>query len=434
MIFTTEPLISISRTKDSDAKPSRSGMLITDLEKKPEMSDLRGKLEDPTGTLLLQGLGFEGENLGVLCVRQTGGTGKHSMGQEALHFVGAYSSLISLSVYEIVRAERKQQTRTKNTSKGFQSIVTDNKDMIKLLNLSERVARSNANVLLQGETGTGKGLIAYAIHLLSDRRDRKFIHVNCAALPEQLLESELFGHVRGAFTGAFAEKEGLLLEADVGTIFLDEIGKTSLAMQGKLLQYLDTCKVRKVGSNEMLSVDVRVVCASKVNLLQLCEDGRFLEDFFYRINDFPLTVPPLRDRPEDITLLMHYYVEKTSREMNKDIVGVTDEFLEKLLKYRWPGNVRELDKIVKRAIILADDGDSLSLEHLAPEVADYRESPSETDVEEEQMTLRQRIEKIEQTEILESLRRHEWNKSRTAIHLGISYPNLLSKIKRYNIQ
>jgi transcriptional regulator with GAF, ATPase, and Fis domain len=414
--------------------PERSGLLVTDLEHRPDMAGLRDRLEDTSGTMLLQGLGFEGENLGVLCVRQSGDRGNHPMGQEALHFVGAYSSLISLSVYEIVRSERKQQTRTRDTSKGFQNIVTDNKDMIKLLNLSERVAHSNATVLLQGETGTGKGLIAYAIHLLSDRRDSKFIHVNCAALPEQLLESELFGHARGAFTGAFADKEGLLMEADGGTIFLDEIGKTSLAMQGKLLQFLDTCKVRKVGSNDMLPVDVRVVCASKANLLQLCDEGRFLEDFFYRINDFPLTVPPLRDRPEDIKLLMHHYVEKLSREMNKEINGVTDEFLEKLLDYRWPGNVRELDKVVKRAIILADDGDNLGLEHLAPEVADYREPAREVEEEEEPLTLKQRIEAIEQSEILEALKRHEWNKSRAAIHLGISYPNLLSKIKRYNIQ
>lgn len=421
---------------DKSGKPARSGILVTDLENKPEVAALRGKLENPTGALLIQGLGFEGESLGVLVVRQIFDPAKPPMGQEALNFVGAYSSLISLSVYEIVRSERRDQTRAKNASKGFQSIVTDNKEMIKLLNLSERVAHSDATVLLQGETGTGKGLIAYAIHLLSDRRDRKFIHVNCAALPEQLLESELFGHVRGAFTGAFADKEGLLREADGGTIFLDEIGKTSLAMQGKLLQFLDTNKVRKVGSNDMIPVDVRVVCASKGNLLQLCDEGRFLEDFFYRINDFPLTIPPLRDRPEDVTLLMHHYVEKISREMGKEINGVTDEFLEKLKDYRWPGNVRELEKVIKRAIILADDGEKLSLEHLAPEVMETSwELDRESDEkEEEPLTLKERIERIEQNEILEALRRHEWNKSQAAIHLGISYPNLLSKIKRYNIQ
>ena len=215
-------------------------------------------------------------------------------------------------------------------------------------------------------------------------------------------------------------------------MFLDEIGKTSLAMQGKLLQFLDSSEVRKVGSNELTSVDVRVVCASKANLLQMCEEGRFLEDFFYRINDFPLTIPPLRDRAEDIVLLMDHYLDKLSREMDREIAGVTDEFVGALKVYAWPGNVRELEKIVKRAIILADDGDLLGLEHLAPEV--LRVPEPEPEPEDETATLRERIERIEYTEILNALRRHEGNKSQAAIQLGISYPNLLSKIKRYNIQ
>ena len=343
------------------------GLLITDLENNPEAEQLRGRLSKPAGTLLVQSLGFESEDLGVLCVHRTAGEARNPMGQDGLNFVAAYASLISLSIYEIVRSEQRGRIKPSSSGKGFQRIVTDNEEMIKLLNLSERVAHSDATVLLQGETGTGKGLIAYAVHLLSERRDREFMHVNCAAMPEQLLESELFGHVRGSFTGAFADKQGLLHRANGGTIFLDEIGKTSLAMQGKLLQFLDTSKVRKVGSNELELVDVRVICASKVNLLQLCNEGRFLEDLFYRINDFPLTVPPLRDRVGDVVLLMYHYLDKLSREMGKEINGVTDEFVEKLKAYRWPGNVRELEKVVKRAIILADDGDTLSAVHLPPD-------------------------------------------------------------------
>jgi transcriptional regulator with PAS, ATPase and Fis domain len=268
--------------------------------------------------------------------------------------------------------------------------------------------------------------------LLSERRDRAFVHVNCAALPEQLLESELFGHVRGAFTNAYFDKDGLLIEANGGTIFLDEIGKTSMAMQGKLLQFLDSGKVRKVGANDFMQVDVRVVCASKSNLLKLVEEGRFLEDFFYRINDFPLTVPPLRERPEDIPLLLHHYLEKISREMSKSIDGTTAAFLTKLVEYHWPGNVRELEKVVKRAIILADDEETLDIRHLAPEV--LRGPEQDAQARRDESTLRERIEQIEQAMILEALRRHAGNKSQVAIHLGISYPNLLSKIKRYNIQ
>ncbi|HEU4930083.1 MAG TPA: sigma 54-interacting transcriptional regulator [Candidatus Krumholzibacteria bacterium] len=410
----------------------RGPVVVNDMDKVPALAELKSRMA--AGPLLVQDLGFDRESLGVMCVVKSADPARGPIGQEDLHFVAAYSSLISLSVYELVRSERKGRAARPRpaASKGFESIVTDNKEMIHLLNLAERVAHSDATVLLQGETGTGKGLIAYAVHLLSERRDRAFVHVNCAALPEQLLESELFGHVRGAFTNAYFDKDGLLIEANGGTIFLDEIGKTSMAMQGKLLQFLDTGKVRKVGSNEFMGVNVRVVCASKSNLLKMVEEGRFLEDFFYRINDFPLTVPPLRERPEDIPLLVHHYVNKLSREMSKTIDGTTPEFMRKLVDYHWPGNVRELEKVIKRAIILADEGDSLAIQHVAPEV--LRTAPEVEPLSKSEETLRERIEQIEHAMILEAMRRHAGNKSQVAVHLGISYPNLLSKIKRYNIQ
>jgi transcriptional regulator with PAS, ATPase and Fis domain len=221
-----------------------------------------------------------------------------------------------------------------------------------------------------------------------------------------------------------------LIEANGGTIFLDEIGKTSMAMQGKLLQFLDSGKVRKVGSNDLMAVDVRVVCASKSNLLKMVDEGRFLEDFFYRINDFPLTVPPLRERKEDIPLLMNHYIDKLARDLGRAVEGATPEFLERLCEYYWPGNVRELEKVIKRALILAEDGDLLDIRHLAPEVMRGAE-PTETARE---ATLRERIEKIEHAMILDAMRRLDGNKSQVAVQLGISYPNLLSKIKRYNIQ
>ncbi len=412
---------------------SRGPVVVTDFDKDPSLAELRGRMASP-GPLLIQDLGFDREGLGIMCVVKSADSARGPLGQDDLHFVAAYSNLISLSVYELVRSERKGRTARPrpSTGKGFESIVTDNKDMIHLLNLAERVAHSDATVLLQGETGTGKGLIAYAVHLLSERRDRPYVHVNCAALPEQLLESELFGHVSGAFTNAYFDKDGLLMEANGGTIFLDEIGKTSMAMQGKLLQVLDSGKVRRVGSNDFMTVNVRVVCASKSNLLKSVEEGRFLEDFFYRINDFPLTVPPLRERPEDIPLLVHHYVGKIAREMSKAIDGTTAEFMQNLVEYYWPGNVRELEKVIKRAIILADDGEALAGRHVAPEV--LRGAPEVESSSKNEETLRERIEQIEQAMILEAMRRHSGNKSQVAVHLGISYPNLLSKIKRYNIQ
>ena len=412
---------------------TRGPLVMSEIENNPSLADLCSRLALPSGTMLFQDLGFDEERLGLMCVHKTSESSRATVSQDELHFVAAYSSLISLSVYELVRTEKKGKAArpARSAGRGFESILTENRDMIQLLNLAERVAHSDATVLLQGETGTGKGLIAYAIHLLSERRDRSFVHVNCAALPEQLLESELFGHVRGAFTNAYFDKDGLLIEANGGTIFLDEIGKTSMAMQGKLLQFLDSGKVRKVGSNDLMSVDVRVVCASKSNLLKMVDEGRFLEDFFYRINDFPLTVPPLRERREDIPLLMNHYIDKLARDLGRAVDGATPAFLDRLSEYYWPGNVRELEKVIKRAIILAEDGDLLDLRHLAPEVM---RSIEPADPVSREATLRERIEQIEQAMILEAMRRLDGNKSQVAMHLGISYPNLLSKIKRYNIQ
>ncbi len=408
------------------------GLLITDYERNPALSKLGSRLNIKLGTLVFQTLGFEAENLGLLCVHHEKSPGIAPIGQEALHFIAAYSSLLSLSVFELIRNERRDVLKPKHAAKGFESIVTENKAMLGLLNLAERVAHSNATVLLQGETGTGKGLIAYAIHLLSDRRDKRFIHVNCAALPETLLESELFGHVRGAFTGAFADKDGLLRQAHGGTVFLDEIGKTSLAMQGKLLQFLDTGKVRKVGSNDLVSVDVRVICASKADLLRLCDEGRFLEDFYYRINDFPLTIPPLRERREDIPLLVYHYVNRLSSEMEKAVGGVSPRVLERLKAYYWPGNVRELEKVVKRAMILADEGESIETQHLPPEVLNMSVPPRSSG--DRSIPLRKRIEQVEREAIIDALKRNGWNKSRAAAELGLSYPSLLSKIRRFRIQ
>jgi len=409
---------------------TRGPVVVADVEREPGLAPMRARA-GIAGMLLVQELAFDGESRGMVAILKS--ATRAPIGQDALHLVAAFARAIALSLRAILNVEQRSRVVARSGDNCFQNIVTDNPGMIHLLQLAERAARYDATVLLQGETGTGKGLIADAIHRLSERRDRPFVHVNCAALPEHLLESELFGHVRGAFTNAYFDKDGLLIEANGGTIFLDEIGKTSTAMQGKLLQFFDSRKVRKVGSNEHIGVDVRVVCASKTNLLKMVEEGRFLEDFFYRINDFPLTVPSLRERPEDIPLLVHHYVSKLARDMAKTIDGTTPEFMRALFDYHWPGNVRELEKVLKRAIILANDGDRLDVGHLAPEVLHGAE-PEAVSARESVATLRARIEQIEQSMISEALRRRAGNKSQVAVELGISYPSLLSKIKRYSIQ
>jgi transcriptional regulator with PAS, ATPase and Fis domain len=300
--------------------------------------------------------------------------------------------------------------------------------MLRILNLAEKVARSDSSVLLMGETGTGKGLVAQAIHRLSPRRERKFVHVNCAALPETILESELFGHVKGSFTGAICDKKGLLAEADGGTIFLDEIGKTSLVLQGKLLQFLDTRKVRPVGSNEMIPVNVRIIFASKTDLLTMCRNGEMLEDFYYRINDFPITIPPLRERVEDIHLLAEYFLKVFTEGMKKHVRGFSEEALSLLAGYEWPGNVRELEKIVKRAVILSDEDGVVT-----PAVINFDEIDSGGAANIHRATLPARVKDLEKRIISESLIRNGWNRSLAATELGISYPTLLKRIRDLSI-
>jgi formate hydrogenlyase transcriptional activator len=334
---------------------TRSPLVMSEIENNAALADLRGRLALPSGTLLFQDLGFDQERLGLMCVHKTSESSRTTVSQDDLHFVAAYSSLISLSVYELVRTEKKGKAArpARSAGRGFESIVTENRDMIHLLNLAERVAHSDATVLLQGETGTGKGLIAYAIHLLSERRDRPFVHVNCAALPEQLLESELFGHVRGAFTNAYFDKNGLLIEANGGTIFLDEIGELNLETQVKLLRVLQEQEFEPVGSSRTLSVDVRVIASTNRNLREAVEAGRFRADLFYRLNVFPIEIPPLRERRSDIPKLVAFSLSRLSKRFGKKIEGVSRESMEHILDYPWPGNIRELQNVIERAVIVS---------------------------------------------------------------------------------
>ena len=235
---------------------------------------------------------------------------------------------------------------------GAGSIVGTSPVMLKTLELVRQVAPSTATVLIQGESGTGKELIADAIHHGSPRRDRAFIKVNCAALPEQLLESELFGHERGAFTGALARKEGRFELADGGTLFLDEIGDISPAMQGKLLRVLQSGEIERVGGTRTLKVDVRIVAATNRDLAALVRERRFREDLYYRLNVITIQLPPLRDRREDIPLLAHHFLRRYSAKNAKSLGGFTEEAMDLLQTYAWPGNVRELENVIERAVVL----------------------------------------------------------------------------------
>ena len=412
-----------------DDKDAAGSELLTDVLHDKRTAPIRDVLPAHEGPLYFHPLCRGTEPFGLLFFQSDAGAGTPPRLGQVPDVVATYAGFIDFLVQgcilETGPAPKEQAARRAD---DFRHVITRNERMLKILNLAEKVARSDSSVLLMGETGTGKGLVAQAIHKLSPRRDRKFVHVNCAALPETILESELFGHVKGSFTGAICDKKGLLAEADGGTIFLDEIGKTSLVLQGKLLQFLDTRKVRPVGSNEMIPVNVRIVFASKSDLLTRCRSGEMLEDFYYRINDFPITIPPLRERVEDIHLLAEYFLKVFAEEMKKRVCGFSEEALFLMAGYEWPGNVRELEKIVKRAIILSDE-DSV----VTPAVINFDEADGAGAANIHRLSMPDRIKDLEKRIISESLIRNGWNRSIAATELGISYPTLLKKIRDFRI-
>jgi formate hydrogenlyase transcriptional activator len=236
---------------------------------------------------------------------------------------------------------------------NFEEIIGDSPSLRRTLSQVELAAPAGTTVLILGETGTGKELIARAIHNLSPRRERTFVKVNCAAIPAGLLESEMFGHERGAFTGALTQKIGRFEFADKGTLFLDEVGDLPLELQPKLLRVLQEQEFERLGSNRLLRVDVRVVAATNGDLAQLVEEKRFRSDLYYRLNVFPIVLPPLRDRPEDVHLLVRYFVQKISRRQNKTVEYVPSDVMDALVNYSWPGNVRELENLLERAVLLS---------------------------------------------------------------------------------
>mgnify|MGYP001603450453 CR=1 FL=1 len=352
--------------------------------------------------------------------------------------VAYLTQLIEMVVEEIIVSQKNihdQQTRVDELSKelgtryGFDQMIGKSGAMQNLYRLLDRVCDSDATVLVNGENGTGKELIAKALHFNSRRKDKKFIVVNCGAFNENLLESELFGHVKGAFTGAVKDKKGLFEEADGGTLFLDEIGETSMSMQVKMLRVLQEGTFTPVGSTGLKKGNVRILAATNRDLQKMVKEGKFREDLFYRLNVINLLVPPLRDRKEDIPLLVDHFLDKfrkaqgTSKTMSKTC-------LEKLMNHDWPGNVRELENEVERLCVLAMD-DEITADLLSQRILDnvgnkypgYRVNGK----------LKDALEELEKQMIKEGLERTRWNKSRLAKELGISRAGLIMKVEKYGL-
>ncbi len=302
--------------------------------------------------------------------------------------------------------------------------------MSALINMAGRVAASRATVLLQGESGTGKELLARLIHQLSPRAARRIIAVNCGALHENLLESELFGHEKGAFTGATARRVGRFEEADGGTLFLDEIGELSPQVQVKLLRFLQEHEFQRLGGNQTLRTDVRVISATNRNLEQRVREGAFREDLFYRLNVVLMSIPPLRERKEDIPILIDHFLKRYVEENGKEIAGLSSEAKDVLLKYDYPGNVRELENIIERAVVIAREA-VISVEDLP-----FRESMEETTAgrKAEEGLLRGSIEELERNLIVEAMEKAGDHQSRAAELLGISERMLRYKLKKYGLK
>jgi len=315
---------------------------------------------------------------------------------------------------------------------GERPIVAASPVMIGVLETLERAAEFKSTVLLTGESGTGKEVLARAIHAQSPRRDEAFVAVNCAAIPENLLESELFGHARGAFTGADRARRGLFVEAHGGTLFLDEIGELPVALQAKLLRVLQEEEVRPVGESKSRSVDVRVIAATVRELEGDVASGRFREDLFYRLNVMRVHVPPLRERREDIPLLLDHYLAQFRESLGRPVREIGDEALAKLTGYRWPGNVRELANVIERAVILAS-GEQITLRELPTELVSTAGAAPDSFAAND-FSLRRARRAAESELIRSALRATEGNRTHAAKLLGISHRALLYKLKEYGIR
>jgi formate hydrogenlyase transcriptional activator len=313
-----------------------------------------------------------------------------------------------------------------NSQTGFEEIIGRSSSLRRVLQMVETVSWGDSTVLLLGETGTGKELIARAIHSHSPRRDRQFVKLNCAAIPTGLLESELFGHERGSFTGAIAQKIGRLELAHQGSLFLDEIGDIPLELQPKLLRVLQEREFERLGSNRTQKVDVRIVAATHCDLEGMILQKQFRSDLYYRVNVFPIHVPPLRERPDDIPLLVQHFVQQATRRMRKTIHTIPSETVDALIRYRWPGNIRELENVIERAVILSP-GPVL---RLSPRDLKSRITPGQN------TDRHQTLEEVERNHILKTLKETSWvlsGASGAAARLGLNRSTLYFRMKKLGI-
>ena len=324
---------------------------------------------------------------------------------------------------------------------GFHNIVGKSKRMQEIYRIIAKVAMTDSTVLIYGQSGTGKELIARAVHFNSPRREKPFVPLDCAVLSENLLESELFGHIRGSFTGAVSTKPGLFEVADGGTLFLDEVGNISLAIQAKLLRVLQEREFTPVGGTKAKKVDIRLIAATNKDLEKMIHEETFREDLYYRLNIVPIPLPLLKDRQEDIPLLASHFLKKYAEEMGKTIKGLTPEAMKRLMRYPWPGNVRELENVIERSVVMIDD-EMVRSEHLILPRAQEKEEPDEVqaphtsdELKEVKKHLREKVvEEVERAFVMSALERNNWNVTRAAEEVGMLRPNFQALMRKYNLR
>ena len=349
--------------------------------------------------------------------------------------------LLKMKVREkIENRQLKQENvllkRTLGLAHQFSNIIGRSESMLGVFKMIETVARTNSTILLTGESGTGKGLVAQAVHFHSLRREKPMVSLNCGALPENLLESELFGHMRGAFTGADSNKKGLLEVAERGTVFLDEIGEMSPVMQVKLLRVLQERRFRRVGGLEEVQADIRVIAATNQDLTRLVAEGRFREDLFYRINVIPISLPPLRERREDIGLLAEHFLAKYNEQMAKEITGISHEAMALLMEHSWPGNIRELENVLERAVAL-EATPTILPDSLPPTIRGDLPRAGNASLEalpDSGFDLEAHVKEIEISYIAEALKQSGGVQVKAAELLGMSFRSFRYYVKKYNLR
>jgi two-component system response regulator AtoC len=331
-----------------------------------------------------------------------------------------------------LRRENEELKKSRSARASFDNIVGDSEPMQQVFQTIEKVADYKSTVLLTGESGTGKELVAQAIHNHSPRRNESWVPINCGAIPENLLESELFGHVKGAFTDATADKKGLFQEADGGTIFLDEIAELPMQLQVKLLRVLQEGEVRRIGDNKSVDIDVRVIAASLHDLDERVEEGLFREDLFYRLNVIHLHLPPLRERREDIGDLVEHFIEIQNERLGTQIKGVAPEAMKIMMNYSWPGNVRELQNCIERGVVMAN-GDRIDEDALPGRIVESNDELKQL-FSSDELSIKKMSTALERILIRRALEKTSGNRTRASELLEISHRALLYKIKDYGLE